>query len=171
MSGVIIRNWDLQSTRTGYDQKSRLKDNIWFRSLPSQSAQEVCKQIDKSWKSFYALVKSHGILNPHPPRFKQEGMAVTYMQNAIVHEEGSGKVRLAIPMQLKEYLKLSYDISEDYLYLENEIFQDTDMIKQIKIYPPDNKGISRIIVVYKISDMEKMLDNKRTLPVNRSGTA
>ena len=45
-----------------YDQKARLKGNMWFKSLPSQTAQEVCKLVDKSWKSFYTLIKSR-ILN------------------------------------------------------------------------------------------------------------
>ena len=49
-----------------YDQKARLKGNMWFKSLPSQTAQEVCKLVDKSWKSFYALIKSKGIQNPKP---------------------------------------------------------------------------------------------------------
>ena len=35
-----------------YYQKSHHKDNMWYRSLPSQTAQEVCKLLDKSWKSF-----------------------------------------------------------------------------------------------------------------------
>ena len=111
-----------------YDQKARLKGNMWFKSLPSQTAQEVCKLVDKSWKSFYTLIKSKGIQNPKPPRFKQSGMTITYMQNAIVHVSGSKRVRLSLPKQLKEYLKHTYDICDNYLYLENKIFQNTDVI-------------------------------------------
>ena len=66
-------------------------------------------------------------------------MTITYMQNAIVHVSGSKRVRLSLPKQLKEYLKHAYDICDNYLYLENKIFQNTDVIKQIKIYPPDQK--------------------------------
>lgn len=149
-----------------YDQKARLKENMWFKSLPSQTAQEVCKQVDKSWKSFYVLVKSRGIQNPQPPRFKQSGMVIAYMQNAIVHRAGSCSVRLSLPKQLKEYLKMSYDISENYLYLENKIFQNTDNIKQIKIYPPDHKGICQMIVIYEISDAEMMSDNGHYLSID-----
>ena len=97
-----------------YDQKARLKGNMWFKSLPSQTAQEVCKLVDKSWKSFYALIKSKGIQNPKPPRFKQSGMTITYMQKAIVHVSGSKRVRLSLPKQLKEYLKHTYDICDNY---------------------------------------------------------
>lgn len=138
-----------------YDQKARLKGNMWFKSLPSQTAQEVCKLVDKSWKSFYALIKSKGIQNPKPPRFKQSGMTITYMQNAIVHVSGSKRVRLSLPKQLKEYLKHTYDIGDNYLYLENKIFQNTDVIKQIKIYPPDRKNVCQVIVIYDVKDVEK----------------
>ena len=149
-----------------YDQKARLKGNMWFKSLPSQTAQEVCKLVDKSWKSFYALIKSKGIQNPKPPRFKQSGMTITYMQNAIVHVSGSKRVRLSLPKQLKEYLKHTYDICDNYLYLENKIFQNTDVIKQIKIYPPDQKNVCQIIVIYDVKDVEKMQDNGHYLSID-----
>lgn len=149
-----------------YDQKARLKGNMGFKSLPSQTAQEVCKLVDKSWKSFYALIKSKGIQNPKPPRFKQSGMTITYMQNAIVHVSGSKRVRLSLPKQLKEYLKHTYDICDNYLYLENKIFQNTDVIKQIKIYPPDQKNVCQVIVIYDVKDVEKMQDNGHYLSID-----
>ena len=68
-----------------YYQKSAHKGDLWYKSLPSQSAQEVLKLLDKSWKSYYALKKSGGVLHPHHPYFKKEGIVVTYMQNGIVH--------------------------------------------------------------------------------------
>lgn len=68
-----------------YYQKRVHKDSLWYKSLPSQSAQEVCKLLDKSWKSFHKLLQTGGIENPKPPRYKQEKIPVTYMQNGIVH--------------------------------------------------------------------------------------
>ena len=59
-----------------YYQKSAHKDDLWYKSLPSQTAQEICKQLDKSWKSFYALLKSGGIEDPNPPRYKHEPIPV-----------------------------------------------------------------------------------------------
>ena len=35
-----------------YYQKASHKEDLWYRSLPSQTAQEVCKLLDKAWKSF-----------------------------------------------------------------------------------------------------------------------
>jgi len=55
-----------------YDQKKRLKDEFWYKNLPSQTAQDVLDRLQKSWKSFFELQKSKGIKNPKPPRFKEK---------------------------------------------------------------------------------------------------
>ena len=149
-----------------YYQKSYHKDNMWFKSLPSQTAQEVCKLLDKSWKSFYSLQKSKGIENPRPPRFKQNGIAITYMQNGIVHEPGTDRVRLSLPKSLKEYMFSEYGIGNKYLFLKNKVFQDTDAIKQIKIYPPDEGGSCRVIVIYEVTDVKPLGDNGHYLSVD-----
>ena len=159
------RELELNQYPDWYYQKKAHKDDLWFKSLPSQTAQEVCKQLDKAWKSYHALLKSGGIENPNPPRFKQENMEITYMQNGIKHEAGSRKVRLSLPKKLKEYMKSEYGIEDKYLYLENEIFRDTDVIKQIKIYPPEN-GESEIIVIYEVADPEYMEDNGQYLSID-----
>ena len=148
-----------------YYQKKAHKDDLWYKQLPSQTAQEVCKLLDKSWKSFYKLKKTGGITNPHPPRFKHDGIAITYIQNAIVHEAGASTVRLTLSKSLKQYMSVTYGISETYLILENRIFKDTDTIKQIKIYPPVN-GKCSIIVIYEVPDMEPITDNGRYLSID-----
>lgn len=149
-----------------YYQKSVHKDNIWYKSLPSQTAQEVCKLLDKSWKSFYRLQKTGGIRNPKPPRYKQSGIVITYMQNGIVHEQGTDTVRLSLPKALKEYMRSAYGISNNYLILKNKVFQNTDVIKQIKIYPPERDGSCRLIVIYEAPDVEPLKDNGRYLSVD-----
>ena len=148
-----------------YYQKKAHKDELWYKQLPSQTAQEVCKLLDKSWRSFYTLNKTHGTSNPRPPRFKRDGIAITYMQNAIVHEPGSDMVRLALPKQLKAYMSVNYGISDKYLFLENKIFKDTDTIKQIKIYPPVD-GECNIIVIYEVSDVKCRPGNGRYLSID-----
>ena len=149
-----------------YYQKSAHKANIWYKSLPSQTAQEICKLLDKSWKSFYRLLKTGGIQNPRPPRYKQDNIAITYMQNGIVHEPGSDTVRLSIPKALKGYMLSEYGIGNNYLFLKNRIFQSTDVIKQIRIYPPQNNGICRLIVIYEIADIDTLPDNGKYLSID-----
>lgn len=148
-----------------YYQKSAHKDDIWYKSLPAQTAQEVCKQLDKSWRSFYALHKSKGIENPRPPRFKQENMAITYMQMGIVHDPGSDVVRLSIPKNLKDFMQKQYGIHENYLYLENKIFKNMDAIKQIKLYPPEN-GSMEIIIIHEVPDTNLVPDNGHYLSID-----
>lgn len=52
-----------------YDQKKRLKENFFYKNLPSQTAQDVLQQLEEAWKSFFMLLKSKGVENPNPPRF------------------------------------------------------------------------------------------------------
>ena len=51
-----------------YYQKKAHKGNLWYKQLPSQTAQETCKQLDKAWRSFYVLKKTGGIKDPNPPQ-------------------------------------------------------------------------------------------------------
>ena len=147
-----------------YYQKKKHKDNFFARNLPSQTAQEVAKLLDKSWKSYFALLKSGGINNPHPPRFKNDKMPVTYMQNAIVHN--GCDIRLALSKQLKEFMKKEYGIDDNYLNLSNPIFENITSIKQIKLYPPDAKGECRCIVIYEVKERVKKEDNGNYLSID-----
>ena len=148
-----------------YYQKKYHKDDLWYKQLPSQTAQEVLKLLDKSWKSFYVLQKTQGIENPRPPRFKQSPISITYMQNAIVHEKNSDTVRLSLPRQLKIYMSETYGISDNHLFLKNVIFKNTDTIKQIKIYPPEGNKCD-IIVIYEVEDVMLLPDNGRYLSID-----
>ena len=156
---------DLAEYPDWYYQKKYHKDDLWYKQLPSQTAQEVLKLLDKSWKSFYVLQKTHGIENPRPPRFKQSPIVITYMQNAIVHEKNSDTVRLSLPRQLKIYMSETYGISDNYLFLKNVIFKNTDTIKQIKIYPPEGNKCD-IIVIYEVEDVMLLPDNGRYLSID-----
>ena len=159
------KDMDLDEYPDWYYQKKAHKDDLWYKQLPSQTAQEVCKLLDKAWKSFYQLQKTHGIENPKPPRFKQENIAITYMQKGIVHAKGDSTVRLTLSKQLKQFMSKQYDITNNFLYLKNKIFKDTDVIKQIRIYPPEN-GTCAVIVVYEIDDTVMLSDNGRYLSID-----
>ena len=160
------KNLGLEKYPDWYYQKSKHKDDLWFKSLPSQTAQEICKLLDKSWKSFYQLKESGGIENPGTPRYKKDKMPITYMQNGIQHEKGSFNVRLSLPKKLKEYMAHTYDIRAAYLYLKNPVFSNMDIIKQIKIYPPANDGTSRILVIYEVEDVLPEEDNGHYLSID-----
>lgn len=154
----------LESYPDWYFQKKHHKDNLWFKSLPSQTAQEVCKLLDKAWKSYYALLRTKGIENPNPPRFKQKGITVTYMQNAIKHMD-DGMLRLSLSKGLKDHMADVYDIHEDYLYLKNSIFKNMETIKQLQIYPPKDNKI-RVVVIYEVADTTYLPDNGKYLSID-----
>ena len=64
----ITKKQGWRSILTGTIRKKAHKEDLWYKQLPSQTAQEVCKLLDKAWKSFYALKRSGGIETPRPPR-------------------------------------------------------------------------------------------------------
>ena len=146
-----------------YYQKAAHKNNLWYKQLPSQTAQEICKQLNSSWNSYFKLLKTGGIKNPKPPRFKHDNIAVTYMQNGIMHN--SDVVRLSISKGLKDFMSKEYGINDDYLYLKNPIFKNIDTIKQIKIYPPEG-NCCNVIVIYEVPDIIKLADNGKYLSID-----
>lgn len=147
-----------------YYQKKAHKQDLWYKQLPSQTAQEVCKQLNSCWKSFYTK-QTKGDTNARPPRFKNENMAITYMQNALVHEKDSPIIRLSLPKQLKAFMLKEYGICKTYLYLENPIFKSTNTVKQIKLYPPVN-GKCVLLIIYEIEDVEPLSDNGDYLSID-----
>lgn len=153
----------LDSFPNWYYQKKAFKDNIWFKNLPSQTAQEVCKILDKSWKSFFVLMKTGGIENPHPPKYKQENIPITYMQNGF--RKDGDTVRLTISKTLKRYMLETYAIDADYIFLRSQCFSGIENIKQLKLYPPEH-GRMDIIIVYEIPDVDPLPDNGKYLSID-----
>ena len=43
----VVPNW--------YDQKKRLKDDVWYKSLPAQTSQDILARLDEAWKSYFVL--------------------------------------------------------------------------------------------------------------------
>ena len=148
-----------------YYQKKEHKNNLWYKQLPSQSAQEVCKILDKGWKSYFRLKETKGIENPKPPRFKQEPIAITYMQNGIKHDNDSSMVKLTLSKELKDFMSVTYGINDQFIYLENKIFKNINNIKQIKIYPPKD-NVCDIIIIYEIEDVTLLKNNNNYLSID-----
>lgn len=149
-----------------YVQKKSHKNDLWYKQLPSQTAQETLNILNQAWKSYFALLKSGGIKNPKPPKYKNSGIAITYMQKGLVHGKTSGTVRLTLSKGLKAFMSSAYDIHLTYIYLKNPVFKMMDIIKQIKIYPPED-GVCEIIIVYKVPDATALPDNGRYLSIDQ----
>jgi putative transposase len=147
-----------------YYQKKKHKSNMWYKSLPSQTAQEVCKDLQEAWSSYFTLNKTGGVKNARPPRFKQDNIAITYMQNGLSRIDDA-TIRFTLPKALKKHMLDKYKIHADYLFLNSNEFKNMKRIKQIKIYPPKNNKIE-IVVTYQIEDKEMLPDNGKYLSID-----
>ncbi len=136
-------------------QKKELKNHFWYKNLPSQSAQEVLKQLNESWKSFYTLKKTGGVGNPKPPKFKHSKFNVRYLNKGFKCLENS--IRLSIPKQLQNYLKERFSITDKFLNIAcpKEIH---GIPKIIEIIPQANKSYS-INIIVDLPDVNLKADN------------
>lgn len=106
-----------------YDQKKRLKDSFWYKSLPSQTSQDVLARLNESWRSYLTLhykwkrKKENGLLKekdgePQAPYYKKDGyhMNIKYLNGQFKIIDNM--IRLSIPKKLKEHLLEKYQIEE-----------------------------------------------------------
>ena len=79
-------------------QKRELKTNRWYKSLHSQTAQAVLEELDRGYRSWYALRKEHN--KARPPGFrKRDGLStLTFKQRAFDLTEDS--IRISIPRKV-----------------------------------------------------------------------
>ena len=150
-----------------YDQKKRLKNEFWYKNLPSQTAQDVLDKLQKSWKSFFELNKSKGIKNPKPPRFKGKNdlFNFTFLNNGFKRIDDK-TIQFSISKQQKEYLKSTYSFDSNYLTLKMESFSTIKgKIKTIE-FKPLKESKYQINVVYEISDVELKEDNHHYLSID-----
>ena len=144
-----------------YDQKKRLKTHFFYKNLPSQTAQDVLQELHEAWKSFFKLKETGGIENPRPPRFKQKGMDLTFLQNGIV--QAGGLIRLTIPRQLKEYLAKTGHGAK-FIYLKAEPFSNI-MIRQLRVKLLGN-GKLQLLAVFQREEPAPLSDNGRYLSID-----
>lgn len=159
-------NWKelgLEEFPNWYYQKKKWKNNFWYKLLPSQTAQEVCKVLDKSWKSYNSLTKKKGIKNRKPPNNKKIPMPITYMQNGLKHNGDT--VRLSLPITLKQMVKESNGIDKNFIYLRHKVFSQVSNIKQLMIFPPQN-GMCDVVLNYEIEEHKLLTDNGKYLAID-----
>ena len=151
-----------------YDQKKRLKDDIWYKSLPSQTSQEILAILDRSWKSYLTLhnkwekknkevpIKSNKN-EPQSPYYKKDGyhMNINYLSNGfrVIND----KIRFSIPKKLKEHLNDKYQIKDNFFYIK--LKRHFDDIKQIEFSYLD-KDRYIIYVIYE-KDIKKQIEGNK----------
>ena len=157
-----------------YDQKKRLKDSFWYKSLPSLTSQDVLARLDEAWKSYLTLHhkwnkrKENGFLKegdgePQAPYYKKDGyhMNIKYLvgQFKII----DNNIRFSIPKKLKEHLKEKYQIDEPYYYIK--LKRGFDKIKQIELSYVNNSKY-KVCVIYEKNPKNKVADNKHYISID-----
>ena len=146
-----------------YDQKKRLKDNLWFKSLPSQTAQDVLQWVDEGWKSYFKILKTKGIENPKPPFYKPKGghYNIKYLNNSF--KIFGNTIRFMISKKEKEYLKENYNIINNFFYITLD--KELNDIKQIEI-KYINEYKYDVNVIYEVSDIDIKKSNDRYISID-----
>ena len=157
-----------------YDQKKRLKDSFWYKSLPSQTSQDVLARLNESWKSYLSLHykwrkrKEKGLLKekdgePQAPYYKKDGyhMNIKYLNKQFKIIDNM--IRLSIPKKLKEHLTKKYQIEDQYYYIK--LKRKFDVIKQIE-FSYVNKNRFKVYVVYEKPQANIKKDNKHYISVD-----
>lgn len=150
-----------------YDQKKRLKDNFWYKNLPSQTAQEILNVLQQGWASYFTLLKTKGIDEPNPPKFKKKNSKhnFVFLLNGFVVLDNN-HIRFSLSKQLKSYLKEKYAIDDTYLILKIKGFSNIEgKIKQIEFKPCKNNTYE-IFVIYEIGDVALKASNANYLSID-----
>ncbi|WP_049783345.1 RNA-guided endonuclease InsQ/TnpB family protein [Mahella australiensis] len=142
-----------------YEQKARLKESFWYKNLPSQTAQEVLKQLDEAWSSFYKLKKTGGIENPRPPKYKHSNFNIRYLNKGFVISDGV--IRLTVPKQQKLYMKQKYVLDTDFLYIQipDRYKNFAGKAKVIEIIPIPRSNKYKINIIVDLPATQYQQDN------------
>ena len=146
-----------ESMPNWYEQKRNLKNDIWFKSLPSQTAQDVLQRVDEGFKSYFKLLKTKGIENPDGPHYN-----IKYLNNSFKLIDN--KIRLMIPKGLINHLiEKENEIKNRFLYIK--LNKKIDNIKQIEIKYISDKEYE-FKVIYEIEDVKLKKDNEKYLSID-----
>jgi len=69
-----------------YDQKKTLKNNHWYKLLPSQTAQQICKNLQENYNSWFKLRKTDKDANPPMFRKKNKLSPLSFYQQFRIND-------------------------------------------------------------------------------------
>jgi putative transposase len=130
-----------------YSQKKLLKENIWFKLLPSQTAQEVCFVLQQNYKSWWNKRKTDKTSNP--PRFRKKNELSTlsfYGHNKQFRIENNQVV-----FSMSRKYKQEQNISK--LSIEFDVWKFIDgKLKMCQLICKNNEWYAN--VVYEVADKQ-----------------
>lgn len=163
------RNWTKESGQKypdWFEQKRNLKENFWYKNLPSQTAQEVLKMLDESWRSYFELKKTNGIDNPNPPGYKHSNFNIRYLNNGFKVIDRT--IRMSVPRNQKAYILQNHNIAIDYLYIRiPKEYKDIEgNIKVIEIIPMPKTKRYVVRIIIELPEVMKKEDNGRYMAID-----
>ena len=163
------KNLKFEKEPTWFEQKKNLKNNIWYKNLPSQTAQDVLKTLDESWKSYHVLKNKydHGKKlsgEPKAPYYKKKDAHtnITYLNNGFKLVDN--KIRFSIPKAMKEYLLEKFGIGNGYFYIPIKEQIDGE-IKEIS-FSFVNKFEYEVFISYETFAKPIKADNGRHISID-----
>lgn len=157
-----------------YDQKKRLKDNIWYKSLPSPTSQDVLSRLNEAWKSYFALKSRYEYKKerkhlkkyegePQSPYYKKDShhTSFKYLQNSF--KVIDNQIRFSIPKKLKEHLEEKYNIKKDFFYIP--LKRTFSIIKQVEFVYMD-KNRYKVYIIYEEDTKPLKEDNKHYISID-----
>jgi putative transposase len=167
---------------SGYDQKKSLKENHWYRLLPSQTAQAIIKNLEDNYVSWFRLRKVDATANPPMFRNKERLSPLTFYQQFSID---GNKLRFSMSRKFKEENgigKLEFEICkwreiDGVPKMCNIVYSDGKWMAQIvyeipDVNPKDNPnimacdiGIINLIGTVDTNGVSKLFTGKQVLAV------
>jgi len=145
------QSWEETGEIPNYNsQDKELKNNVWYKLLPSQTAQGILENLDKNYKSWFKLRKKDNKANPPMFRKKEMLSVISFKQCFKIIE---GKLRFGMSRKYKEENKIKF---LEMPIMEWKNFEGIAKFCQIKF----NKGNWYAHVVYEIEEKIPILNNK-----------
>jgi putative transposase len=99
-----------------YTQDKTLKQNVWYKLLPSQTSQAVLFNLDENYKSWKSLRKTHKEANPPLFRKKEMLSPITFYQQFKLI--GNNKIRISMSRKYSKehnfkFIELEFDKWKD----------------------------------------------------------
>lgn len=142
--------WDKTGNIPNYNiQDKKLKNNHWYKLLPSQTAQAVLENLDKNYKSWFSLRKTDDKANPPMYRKKEKLSVISFKQCFKIKE---GRLQFSLSKKYKEENKIRL------LEIEFEQWKNSEGIAKFCQIIFD-KGKWFVCVVYEIPEVTPIQNN------------
>ena len=142
--------WDKTGNIPNYNiQDKKLKNNHWYKLLPSQTAQAVLENLDKNYKSWFSLRKTDDKANPPMYRKKEKLSVISFKQCFKIKE---GRLQFSLSKKYKEENKIKL------LEIEFEQWKNSEGITKFCQIIFD-KGKWFVCVVYEIPEITPIQNN------------